>query len=143
MPQRPCGFGRRLPAAVLSFGQNAVWVWRRHWPLNPRTLILDEITNGQDAVEKERMMSYLKALNEENGITVVLISHDMDTVRRYAQRTIVLHNGHLVFDGTPARLFDGSINVERWGLRCLRRRQLATRWALRQPARRIFAAALA
>ena len=86
--------------------------------LNPRTLILDEITNGQDAVEKERMMSYLKALNEENGITVVLISHDMDTVRRYAQRTIVLHNGHLVFDGTPAKLFDGSINVERWGLRC-------------------------
>ena len=64
------------------------------------------------------MMNYLKALNEENGITVVLISHDMDTVRRYAQRTIVLHNGHLVFDGTPAKLFDGSINVERWGLRC-------------------------
>ena len=103
---------------LLSFGQKRRLGVAAALALNPRTLILDEITNGQDAVEKERMMSYLKALNEENGITVVLISHDMDTVRRYAQRTIVLHNGHLVFDGTPAKLFDGSINVERWGLRC-------------------------
>ena len=103
---------------LLSFGQKRRLGVAAALALNPRTLILDEITNGQDAVEKERMMSYLKTLNEENGITVVLISHDMDTVRRYAQRTIVLHNGHLVFDGTPAKLFDGSINVERWGLRC-------------------------
>lgn len=103
---------------LLSFGQKRRLGVAAALALNPRTLILDEITNGQDAVEKERMMSYLKALNEENGITVVLISHDMDTVRRYAQRTIVLHNGHLVFDGTPAKLFDGSINVEPWGLRC-------------------------
>lgn len=102
---------------LLSFGQKRRLGVAAALALNPRTLILDEITNGQDAVEKERMMSYLKALNEENGITVVLISHDMDTVRRYAQRTIVLHNGRLVFDGTPAQLFDGSINVERWGLR--------------------------
>ncbi|MFQ9935353.1 MAG: hypothetical protein ACLRXQ_04090 [Phascolarctobacterium faecium] len=35
--------------------------------LNPRTLILDEITNGQDAIEKERMMQYLQTLNEEKG----------------------------------------------------------------------------
>lgn len=54
--------------------------------LNPRTLILDEITNGQDAIEKERMMQYLQKLNEEKGITIVLISHDMDVVRRYAKR---------------------------------------------------------
>ncbi len=102
---------------LLSFGQKRRLGVAAALALNPRTLILDEITNGQDAVEKERMMSYLKALNEEEGITVVLISHDMDTVRRYAQRTVVLHNGNLVFDGTPAKLFDGSINVERWGLR--------------------------
>ena len=109
---RLLSFGQKRRLGVAALGVAAALA------LNPRTLILDEITNGQDAVEKERMMSYLKALNEENGITVVLISHDMDTVRRYAQRTIVLHNGHLVFDGTPAKLFDGSINVERWGLRC-------------------------
>ena len=85
--------------------------------LNPRTLILDEITNGQDALEKEGMMEYLKAINEKRGITVVLISHDMDIVRRYAKRAIVLHNGRKVYDGSPKVLFDGSQPVERWGLR--------------------------
>ena len=85
--------------------------------LNPRTLILDEITNGQDALEKEGMMSYLQAINEDRGITIMLISHDMDIVRRYAKRAIVLHYGKKVFDGTPRELFDGSQPVERWGLR--------------------------
>ena len=85
--------------------------------LNPRTLILDEITNGQDAIEKERMMQYLQTLNEEKGITIVLISHDMDVVRRYAKRAIVLKDGDLVYDGTPMELFGGAYAVEEWGLR--------------------------
>ena len=62
------------------------------------------------------MMSYLQAINEKRGITIVLISHDMDIVRRYAKRAIVLHYGKLVYDGTPVKLFDGSQPVERWGL---------------------------
>lgn len=61
-------------------------------------------------------MSYLQAINEKRSITIVLISHDMDIVRRYAKRAIVLHYGKLVYDGTPAKLFDGSQPVERWGL---------------------------
>lgn len=85
--------------------------------LDPRTLILDEITNGQDALEKENMMSYLKAINEKRGITIILISHDMDIVRRYAKRAVVLHHGRKVFDGTPKELFNGTHPVERWGLR--------------------------
>ena len=62
-------------------------------------------------------MSYLQAINEKRGITVVLISHDMDIVRRYAKRAIVLHNGRKVYDGSPKVLFDGSQPVECWGLR--------------------------
>lgn len=68
-------------------------MWASALALNPRTLILDEITNGQDAIEKERMMRYLQTLNEDKGITIVLISHDMDVVRRYAKRAIVLKDG--------------------------------------------------
>lgn len=102
---------------LLSFGQKRRLGVAAALALNPRTLILDEITNGQDALEKEGMMSYLQAINEKRGITIVLISHDMDIVRRYAKRAIVLHYGKKVFDGTPARLFDGSEPVERWGLR--------------------------
>lgn len=102
---------------LLSFGQKRRLGVAAALALNPRTLILDEITNGQDALEKESMMSYLQAINEKRGITIVLISHDMDIVRCYAKRAIVLHYGKVVFDGTPAKLFDGSQKVERWGLR--------------------------
>ncbi|MDY4920704.1 MAG: energy-coupling factor ABC transporter ATP-binding protein [Phascolarctobacterium sp.] len=101
---------------LLSFGQKRRLGVAAALALNPRTLILDEITNGQDALEKEGMMEYLKAINEKRGITIVLISHDMDIVRRYAKRTIVLHNGRKVYDGTPIELFNGSQPVERWGL---------------------------
>ena len=102
---------------LLSFGQKRRLGVAAALALNPRTLILDEITNGQDALEKINMMEYLKAINKNKGITIVLISHDMDIVRRYADRAIVLHHGSLVFDGTPKDLFDGSQPVERWGLR--------------------------
>ena len=102
---------------LLSFGQKRRLGVAAALALNPRTLILDEITNGQDALEKEGMMSYLQAINEDRGITIMLISHDMDIVRRYAKRAIVLHYGKKVFDGTPRELFDGSQPVARWGLR--------------------------
>lgn len=102
---------------LLSFGQKRRLGVAAALALNPRTLILDEITNGQDALEKERMMSYLQAINQQRGITIVLISHDMDIVRRYAQRALVLHHGTKVFDGTPTELFAGNYPVERWGLR--------------------------
>lgn len=102
---------------LLSFGQKRRLGVASALALNPRTLILDEITNGQDAIEKDRMMQYLKLLNEEKGITIVLISHDMDVVRRYAKRAIVLNNGCLVYDGTPTEMFSGTYNVEEWGLR--------------------------
>ena len=101
----------------LSFGQKRRLGVAAALALNPRILILDEITNGQDAVEQAAMMEYLKALNEEKGTTVVLITHDMNVVRKYARRAIVLTDGYLVFDGTPQELFEGDQPVERWGLR--------------------------
>ncbi len=102
---------------LLSFGQKRRLGVASALALNPRTLILDEITNGQDQEEKLRMMAYLQVLNEKNGVTIILITHDMDVVRRYAKRTIVLTDGKLVFDGTPKELFEGVTPVENWGLR--------------------------
>lgn len=101
---------------LLSFGQKRRLGVAAALALNPRTLILDEITNGQDALEKVRMMEYLQAINTKRGMTIVLISHDMEIVRRYARRVLVLHHGNLVFDGTPKELFNGNYPVERWGL---------------------------
>lgn len=102
---------------LLSFGQKRRLGVAAALALNPRTLILDEITNGQDALEKEGMMKYLRNVNRERGVTVVLISHDMDIVHRYAGRAIVLHQGGVVFDGSPKLLFGGGEPLEKWGLR--------------------------
>ena len=102
---------------LLAFGQKRRLGVAAALALNPRTLILDEITNGQDALEKERMMKYLQTICKTRGITIVLISHDMDMVLRYAERAIVLNDGEMVFDGSPQKLFDGTNPVESWGLR--------------------------
>lgn len=103
---------------LLSFGEKRRLGVAAALALNPKMLILDEITNGQDALEQENMMQYLKAINEEKGITILLISHDMDSVLRYAKRTVVLKQGQLVFDGSPKELFAGHKPVEAWGLSC-------------------------
>ena len=102
---------------ILSFGQKRRLGVAAALALNPRMLILDEITNGQDAAEQAAMLKYLKALNEEKGTTIILITHDMDVVRQYAKRAIVLTDGRLVFSGTPQELFEGQHPVEMWGLR--------------------------
>ena len=90
---------------LLSFGQKRRLGVAAALALNPRTLILDEITNGQDALEKEAMMSYLQAINEKRGITIVLISHDMDIVASYAKRILVMDQGKLIYDGDKEGLF--------------------------------------
>ena len=101
---------------ILSFGQKRRLGVAAALALKPRILILDEITNGQDSLEKEQMMNYLRAINEEQGITIVLITHDMNIARLYARRVIVLHNGNLVFDDVPEELFNGTKDLTEWGL---------------------------
>ncbi len=110
------GLERAYPR-LLSFGQKRRLGVATALALNPHTLILDEITNGQDALEQARMMEYLSSINQKRRTTILLITHDMDIVRSYTQRAIVLYNGSIVFDGASSRLFDGSMQPERWGLR--------------------------
>lgn len=101
---------------LLSFGQKRRLGVAVALALNPKALILDEITNGQDSLEQERIMHYLQEINEKQGITIILITHDMEIAARYAKRAIVLHRGKLAFDGTPTKLFDGTQPLENWGL---------------------------
>ena len=100
----------------LSFGQKRRLGVAAALALNPRTLILDEITNGQDEQEKEMMMEYLKKLNKEKHITIILITHDMEIARKFTKRSLVLHDGDLVYDGPTEELFDGVKDLKPWGL---------------------------
>lgn len=100
----------------LSFGQKRRLGVATALALNPKTLILDEITNGQDEGENEKMMLYLERLNKEHGTTIILITHDMNIARCYCRRALVLQKGSVVFDGATAELFGGSVDVAGYGL---------------------------
>lgn len=85
--------------------------------LKPRLLILDEPTSGQDAEESEQLMQLLARLNA-SGISILLVTHDMELMLAYTRRAVVLHQGNKVFDGPTEKLFFDPINtLAEWGLR--------------------------
>ena len=65
----------------------------------PRLLILDEPTTGLDYLECIRIMDHVTMLNREKGVTVLMVSHDMELVQDYAKRVLVLSGGRLLGDG--------------------------------------------
>lgn len=71
---------------------------------SPRLLFADEPTIGLDAVAKRALRAMLARANETLGTTVVLTSHDMDDVEALCRRVLLMHSGHLEFDGDVAGL---------------------------------------
>lgn len=69
--------------------------------LKPRLLLLDEPTAGVSTDEKFPLMDRLAAVLRERGVTAVFVEHDMDLVRRYADRVVVWNQGRVVADGAP------------------------------------------
>ncbi len=74
---------------------------------SPQLLLLDEPTLGLDVVAKRQMIEFLKRLNREDGVTIVVTSHDMDDLEEMAQRILMISNGHVAYDGS----FQGLRNV--------------------------------
>jgi energy-coupling factor transporter ATP-binding protein EcfA2 len=69
--------------------------------MRPRILLLDEPTTGQDHRDSQAIMELARGLNEQ-GITVLLVTHDLINVAAYTRRTVVLRDGVVVRDGTTA-----------------------------------------
>lgn len=84
--------------------------------MSPAILILDEPTVGLDAGGREEFYAYLKHIKEQQGVTVVLVSHDMAEVATLADRLFVLHNGQLVMQGEPRNVFARGETLRTWGL---------------------------
>ena len=74
--------------------------------MEPEILVLDEPTRGLDPKGRRDLMSIFKKIHEDEGKTIILISHDMDLVSEYAKRVLVLDEGQLVFDGSKEALFE-------------------------------------
>lgn len=89
---------RRISA--LSIGQQQRVLIARSLVMNPSLLILDEPEAGVDAAGQEQLYSVLRRLNAEQGITVLMVSHDIGAVMREA-RTVACINRTLVFHGPP------------------------------------------
>lgn len=70
---------------------------------SPELILLDEPTLGLDVAAKRQMIDFLKEINREDGVTIMVTSHDMDDLEEMAQRILMISNGQLVYDGD----FDG------------------------------------
>ncbi|MHD0317444.1 ABC transporter ATP-binding protein [Fusobacterium sp. THCT1E2] len=66
---------------------------------NPKIIFLDEPTLGLDVLAKKKMINFLKKLNKEKGVTIIVTSHDMDDLEEMAERIILLSKGQIAFDG--------------------------------------------
>ena len=73
--------------------------------LKPKYLILDEPAAGLDPVGRDDLFEKISNLYQETGMTVILISHNMDDVARLAQRLIVMNNGEISIDDKPEQVF--------------------------------------
>lgn len=73
--------------------------------MQPEVLVLDEPTAGLDPVGRREMMALFTRLHEEQGMTIVMVTHQMDDVANYANHVIVLENGQLAKSGTPREIF--------------------------------------
>ncbi len=70
----------------------------------PSLIFLDEPSTGLSFTERERFMKLLTQLNRE-GATVIMTTHSLDLVSRYARRVIVLHKGEILLEGPPREVF--------------------------------------
>ena len=84
--------------------------------MNPEVLILDEPTAALDPYGRDEILSILEDLHRKKNITILLVSHSMDEVARFAQRIIVMDKGEILMDGTPADIFRRHKELEEIGL---------------------------
>ena len=70
---------------------------------SPELIILDEPTLGLDVVAKRQMIGFFKRINRDDGVTIIVTSHDMDDLEEMAQRILMISSGKIAYDGD----FDG------------------------------------
>jgi ABC-2 type transport system ATP-binding protein len=88
------------PVRQLSLGQRMRGDIAAALLHNPSILYLDEPTIGLDVVAKERLRNFVRTINQEQGVTVILTTHDMSDIEQLCQRLIIIDKGSLIYDGS-------------------------------------------
>jgi branched-chain amino acid transport system ATP-binding protein len=92
---------RRHPARALTLPDRKRLEVARALATEPKLLLLDEVMAGLRPTETDRMVDILKRLNQESGLTILLIEHVMRAVMSVATRVLVLHHGAAIAEGAP------------------------------------------
>ncbi len=92
------------PVRQLSLGQRMRGDLAAALLHDPTILYLDEPTIGLDVVAKERIRTFLLELNQRDGVTVLLTTHDMADISRLCERMIIIDHGRLLYDGGVAEI---------------------------------------
>jgi len=95
---------RKIPPSVLGLGERRKVSLASVMSMRPRLLILDEPTTGVDWKTSIDFMEAVRKLNEK-GHTIIMITHNMRIVARYAKRTVVLCNGEVLLDASTRKVF--------------------------------------
>ena len=96
---------RNWPVSALSYGQKKRVTIASILVLKPEMILLDEPTAGQDLKHYTEIMDFLRELNRQ-GITVVLITHDMHLMLEYTPRAVVFHAGKVIADKSAAEVLN-------------------------------------
>lgn len=107
---------RKWPISALSFGQKKRVTIASVLVMNPEIILLDEPTAGQDKRNYTEIMNFLNQLNKA-GHTIIMITHDMQLMLEYSDRSIVVSNGEIIADCSPVALFNQNTILEKANLK--------------------------
>lgn len=107
---------RNWPISALSYGQRRRVTIASILVLDPEVIIMDEPTAGQDFHHYTKMMEFIRKINKEYDLTILMISHDMHLIEEYTDRALVIGDKKILADTTPAELFSQSELIDRANL---------------------------
>jgi phospholipid/cholesterol/gamma-HCH transport system ATP-binding protein len=99
------GIGGKMPAE-LSGGQKKRVALARAIALNPEVILYDEPTTGLDPVRSDVINELIIKLQRELRVTSIVVTHDMHSAFKVADRIVMLHEGQIVYDGTPHQILE-------------------------------------
>lgn len=91
-------------AGTLSGGERKLLELARALMVEPRLVLLDEPMAGVNRTLGQRLLAYMRQLNDDEGVTFLFIEHDMDVVMNHSDRVIVMAQGRVIADGHPTEV---------------------------------------
>lgn len=85
--------------------------------MRPSILFMDEPTSNLDPLGKDEIFEIARHLNREEGMTVIVAEHEVEVLAEYADRIVVLHEGRIAMQGTPAEVLSRVAELDALGLR--------------------------